>query len=121
MLYIDFETYSECNIKKADAYTYAKHKSTRVICYALVFNDTRLSELSDHLPDDIVGLIENDRVKIYAWNAIFEYYILKYVLKLDVKINQMIGLASIAVYLNLPRSLGACLSLIHISEPTRPY
>ena len=73
MLYLDFETYSECDIKKADAFTYANHESTKVICYALTLNDERMSKLDNKLPEDIVSLVVDDRIKIYAWNAIFEF------------------------------------------------
>ena len=36
---LDFETFSECDIKKAGAWVYSKDKSTRVICMAYAVDD----------------------------------------------------------------------------------
>ena len=39
----DFETYSECDIRKAGAYAYADHPTTEVICMAWAVDDEKPS------------------------------------------------------------------------------
>ena len=36
---IDFETFSECDIRSAGAWAYATHESTRVLCMAYAYED----------------------------------------------------------------------------------
>lgn len=33
-IFLDFETFSECDLKKEGAYKYAKHPSTELLCLA---------------------------------------------------------------------------------------
>ena len=39
MIYLDFETRSECELKTAGAYVYARHPSTEVLCMAFTWDD----------------------------------------------------------------------------------
>jgi DNA polymerase len=69
-LSIDFETYSEENIKKAGALRYAEHPSTRPLCmaYALEGEEPSLWLPGEPLP----AVFKRDDVLVYAWNALFE-------------------------------------------------
>lgn len=81
LLHVDFETFSEADIKKCGAHVYAMHPSTEVLCMAWAFDDDEPqlwlpwepfpTEILDHILDE--GLI-------LAWNAQFERLIFTHVL-----------------------------------------
>ena len=113
---LDFETYSECDIKKAGAWAYAKHKSTRVICMAYAEGD---SEPNIWLPKDrYPDFLKNpDKYEIHAWNSFFEWVIWTHVLKLPTPpISQWHDTAGLASAMALPRALGSCAIALGMPE-----
>ena len=105
---LDFETYSECDIKSAGAWVYAKDKSTRVICmaYAIENEEPKLWLPNQPFPD----FIKNpNNYEIHAWNSFFEWVIWTHVLKQPPPpITQWHDTASLASAMALPRALGNC-------------
>ncbi len=86
-LWIDFETYSEVDIRKHGGLQYAIHESTQVICLAYAFDDepVQLWTPATEFPDRIVKhALEYG--KIYAHNALFEKRIWNNVLFRDFNI-----------------------------------
>jgi DNA polymerase bacteriophage-type len=79
MLHIDFETYSECNLKKHGLYAYASHPSTEILCLGWAIDDTKPQIW---VPGDSPFILNKYfREKgnfISAFNANFERMILKY-------------------------------------------
>ena len=67
--FIDFETYSELDIKKVGAYKYAKHPSTKILMMSYKVNNDS-TEVWE--PGDPVPYLDTP---IYAHNAVFEYII----------------------------------------------
>jgi len=105
---LDFETYSECDIRKAGAWAYATHESTRVLCMAYAYNEDapQLWLPNKTLPD---FLSDPNQYEIHAWNSFFEWVIWTHVLKLPTPpITQWYDTASLASAMALPRSLGEC-------------
>ena len=93
MLHIDFETRSRIDITKCGAYKYAMDDSTEVLMMAWALDDSPVKLTTDL--EQIVTILEETLSTgdiICAHNAQFERLIMQHVL-----------------------------SLIHISEPTRPY
>jgi DNA polymerase len=82
MIWVDMETASECDLKTAGVYNYARHPSTRVLCMSYAFNDGPVMTWrpGDPMPDV--------RGQIRAHNAAFERLIFWHVLKMDIPLEQ---------------------------------
>ena len=76
ILWVDFETRSQCDLKSKGVYNYAQDASTDVLCMSYAFDD---GEVVTWLPGqplpDFTGHM------IYAHNAAFERLIFWYVLQ----------------------------------------
>ena len=106
---IDFETFSECDIRSAGAWAYATHPSTRVLCMAYAYEEepVQLWVPGQELP----AFMQNTATDyhIHAWNSFFEWVIWTHVLKLTPPpITQWTDTAALACAMALPRALGQC-------------
>ena len=97
MIWLDFETRSECDLKLHGAYNYAAHPSTQVLCASYAIDDEEVR--TGPLPD--LGAHQ-----IRAHNAGFERLILKYCLGLDLPIERFYCTATQARANCMPGSLG---------------
>ena len=70
---IDFETYSEANLKKVGAAVYSEHPSTDIICMSWAFNDDPVQVWTPGLPFPgvLAEAIENGHL-VEAHNSFFE-------------------------------------------------
>ena len=105
---LDFETYSECDIRSAGAWAYATDPSTKVLCMAYAEEEQapNIWLPGDPLPD---FLMRPEKYEIHAWNSFFEWVIWTHVLKLPTPpISQWHDTAGLASAMALPRALGAC-------------
>jgi len=98
---IDFETRSEIDVSKVGLDMYAKHPSTQVICmaYCIEGQDVKL-----WTPDQPFPVFTDP--EFWAWNAAFEYNIMRHVLKQDVDISRFKDSMALAAAANIPQSLG---------------
>jgi DNA polymerase len=74
VLFLDFETRSACDIKKAGAEVYARHESTDILCVGWAFGDgpARIfTDLEQALPLSVLDHVFLER-KVVAHNAPFE-------------------------------------------------
>lgn len=117
---IDFETYSNADLKKVGAHRYAEDNSTEVICLAYAFNDEKpkIWVEGDLFPIDLFDHIANGSL-IYAWNANFEWCIWKEICVkklrwLEIPFNQWRDTQAIALNFALPMSLGKCGEALHL-------
>ena len=103
MLYIDFETRSECDLPKHGVYNYAQDLTTDVLCMCYAFDDGDVQTWTPDLPfpDDV----RNYTGQIRAHNAAFERLIFWYVLQIDFKLEQFYCTAVQARANCLPGSL----------------
>jgi DNA polymerase len=107
---IDFETFSECDIRAAGAWAYADHPSTEVLCLAWAVNDEppQLWTPGMPAPTELFGLIERG-AEVWAWNSFFELAIWKQVLMWpSIPIEQWNDTAALAAAQAYPRALGNC-------------
>lgn len=78
-LHLDFETYSEVDIRAVGAYRYAFDQSTEILCAAMALGDEepvvwdQNYGVEDH--EKYWDALEDPEVLIYAHNAMFEYAI----------------------------------------------
>lgn len=118
---IDFETYSECDIKTAGGYNYAAHPTTEVICMAWAIDDEapQLWLPDDPFPEGLSDAIL-DGAEVWAWNAAFERAVwehwgtrngMPYIFP-----KQWNDTAALAATLALPRALGKCAEVLELSD-----
>lgn len=118
---IDFETYSECDIKTAGGYNYAAHPSTEVICMAWAIDD---EDPQLWLPDDVFPQRLADAIsegaEVWAWNAAFERAVWEHWGTRNgmtyIRPHQWNDTAALAAILALPRALGQCAQVLSVSE-----
>jgi len=128
-LILDYETRSECDLKKTGAYEYSNHPTTEILCVAWRFGtkDTltknRVQCWTPQIPapyGELVRALLDNRVYLVAHNAFFEQVITRFVLSRiihkegikNIPIERWICTAAQAAALSIPRSLeGASLAL----------
>lgn len=82
MIWCDFETKSECDLKTAGVYNYARHPSTSVLCMSYAYDDGLVQTWR---PGESMPPIKS---QIRAHNAAFERLIFWHVLKMDLPLEE---------------------------------
>lgn len=87
-LHLDFETYSEVDIKRAGAYKYAMHPSTEALMLGFAHGSMApqvwdITQRKD-MPEFLAACLHDPDTLIFAFNATFERLILKYCLYIDI-------------------------------------
>ena len=89
MIWLDFETRSECDLKTAGVYNYARHPSTQVICMSWA---RRGSEVKTWVPGqkfpEAVYMAAQHGTQFRAHNAAFERLIFWHVLKMPIPLER---------------------------------
>lgn len=119
ILHLDFETYSECDIKACGEAVYAQHPSTEVLCMSFVFNDDRtvvnwrpkVLGRYDDFPSRVRHHLESGGLYT-AHKGTFEWSILKWVLDIETTPNQIRDTLFQASVHALPQALGKCAEAI---------
>ena len=118
---LDYETFSELNIKKVGAYAYARHPSTELLILCGILDDPRGRELDrfewrygEPMPKALIKLIKSG-VRCRAFNAAFEWQITQHVIagKMgwpDIPLEQWYCTQGAALQHALPTSLEKCAS-----------
>jgi DNA polymerase len=115
---IDFETYSECDIRSAGAFAYAEHPTTEALCLAWAVDDEDPELWTPDMPAPkrLFDLIA-DGAEIWAWNSFFEMAVWIRCLKWPAtKLSQWNDTAALACAQAYPRALGACGAALGLSE-----
>lgn len=119
-LTLDFETRSECDLKKSGAIKYAMHPTTEVICMGWKINDEKTliwNPLTEPMPKKFREVFWHPETVIVSHNAGFEKAICTYTLEMENGGKTPLDLkwrctAAKAAAHALPRNLeGACLAL----------
>ena len=91
-LHMDFETYSECDIKKAGAHAYAQHPSTEVLMLGYAIDDGPkylwCPAEGEPMPEVLKQWLAYEGAAKVAFNAAFERLIFKHVLGIDIPAEQ---------------------------------
>jgi len=108
---IDFETRSGVDLIKEGLDVYAKNPSTEVICmaYCIEGQDVKL-----WTPDQPFPVFVDP--EFWAWNAGFEYNIMRHVLKHDVDISRFRDSMALAAAANIPQSLGEAAEFLQTTQ-----
>ena len=86
MLWCDFETRSECDLRAKGVYNYAMDASTDVLCMSYAFDDEDVVTWTPDQP--FPERVRNYTGQIRAHNAAFERLIFWYVLQINFKLEQ---------------------------------
>ena len=86
VLFVDFETKSECDLKTHGVYNYAQDGTTDVLCMSYAFDDEDVQTWTPDQPFPV--RVRNHIGQIRAHNAAFERLIFWYVLQIDFKLKQ---------------------------------
>jgi DNA polymerase len=92
MLWLDFETRSECDLRKHGVYNYAQDATTDVLCMSYAFGDDEVQTWTPAMP--FPEAVRNYTGLIYAHNATFERLIFWYVLQIEFKLEQFVCTAA---------------------------
>lgn len=118
-LYLDFETFSEADIKDAGVYVYAAHPSTRVLMLAYAFDDEEVQQWLPYkgpMPERLRSALLDKEITKRAFNAQFERLIFKYVLDIDIPAREWRCTRILALSLALPGSLEQVGKAVRIQE-----
>jgi len=124
ILYIDFETYSEVDLKAQGSKRYAEDESTQVICLGYAFDNEPVqlwSPRDQEIPETIIRHVSDSRI-VCAHNVVFDYRIWNGVLVRDffvpeLHISQCIDSMAVCLSFSIPAKLkeaGEALGIKHL-------
>jgi DNA polymerase len=118
-LHLDYETFSEVNLKQTGAYKYASHPSTEILMAGWALDDGEVALWEPHkdkLPSDLKDAIRDPSVIKKAFNANFERLITRDVLKIDTHIESWRCVMVEAYYLSFTGGLGQVLKAVGLPD-----
>lgn len=124
-LFLDFETFSEANLKKVGSYAYAEHPTTQVLICTYAFDDkpvqvwdcTDGSDMPGDLHRALHRLVKpNSRIKMVWHNgSMFDRLIMKHCWGFDIPVSNTIDTMIWAFRHALPGSLDALCEVLGVS------
>ena len=118
-LHLDFETYSECNLKTAGAHKYAKHPSTEVLMLGWAIDDEQVQlwqPQKEIIPVRLLNAINDPNTIIWAFNAAFERAILRECLQLAPSITRWRCTMVASFYLGFAGGLDQILEAVGLEK-----
>ena len=120
-LWIDFETYSECNIRKHGLYRYLEDPTTRptIVTYAFDNSPVQIFEFGYgefYLPLYVIDALHDPNVLLVAANLPFDRGVIKHKLGIEVPWERCRDLFTLAYSLSFSGSLEAIGEQIGLSE-----
>lgn len=125
LLYLDFETFSEADLKKVGSYAYAEHPTTEVLICTYAFDDepvqvwdcTDGSDMPVDLHRALRRLVKpNSRIKMVWHNgSMFDRLIMKHCWGFDIPVSNTIDTMIWAFRHALPGSLDALCEVLGVS------
>lgn len=125
LIYLDFETYSDIDLKKVGSYAYAEHPTTEVLICTYAFDDepvqvwdcTDGSDMPGDLHRALRRLVKpNSRMKIVGHNFLmFDRLIMKHCWGFDIPVSNTIDTMIWAFRHALPGSLDALCEVLGVS------
>jgi DNA polymerase len=119
ILGLDYETFSEIDLKKVGSSRYAKHHSTKVLMASYAFNDGPVEQWvpaeGEPIPKVLRAALIDPDVQKWAWNAPFEMQITE-ALVAEVQIRQWRDTMVMAMSCSLPGKLEKCGPVIGLDD-----
>lgn len=123
-VYIDVETFSECNLRRAGAFKYAEDPTTMLLCFTLMVNNQERTTINwvegQSLPAELFEWSRDKDVLFVAHNAPFEISVLhgtagNAVGFPTIPVNRWRDTSAVARYYSLPASLEGCASALDLN------
>jgi len=108
LLFIDYETRSELDLRVVGLDRYIKHRSTQVAMLASALNDGAVNRWEPHtgsMPEELRFRLTDPNTTKLAWNWPFEHGISLHVLGIDIPHEQAVDIMVLARHLSLPGKL----------------
>lgn len=121
LIRLDYETYSDLDLREVASSRYSRHGSTEVLMGAYEFNDNGNVEQWDAaggqpIPKIVAEALVDPEVEKWAWNASFEIQITLNTLKIPTVIEQWKDSMILAMSCSLPGSLDKAGPIINIDD-----
>lgn len=91
-LHLDFETYSDLNLKKVGVDRYSRHPSTEVLLCSWALDDGPMhlwdNAAGEPFPVDLIDAMEDDDTVLVAFNAAFERRFVQHILGISIPIKR---------------------------------
>ena len=117
---LDFETRSHVDLKVHGLDRYAKDVTTEVICMAYCTNGANIKLWYPESKAALPALVYDPATVFVAWNAAFEYNILREVLGIPVRWEQFVDSMALAGANNIPQSLEEAAIFTEVTEQKDP-
>ena len=107
-LFLDIESFSECDLRAAGPYVYAEHPSTELLLFAFAVDDGPVhvwDATVEPMPKTLASRINNPDVMVVVHNAGFERPVLSALLGMDTNPTRWHDTMAQAMTLALPASL----------------
>lgn len=118
-LHLDFETRSECDLKRSGLYKYMAHPSTRALMLGWALDDNTIelwTPQSGALPSELKEALEDPEVTKHAYNAPFERLGTRHLLGVEVPIEQWRCTMVESYYLGFAGSLNQVLEAVGLEK-----
>ncbi len=120
IFHLDYETFSEIDLKKTGASVYARHPSTEVLMLAYGWSDGPVRQwvpaLGEEMPQELAEVLRDPTVTLAAWNAPFEMAITRHTLGIAIARERWLDVMALAYSLSLPGKLSKCGEVIGLAE-----
>lgn len=117
---LDYETFSELDIRQVGAGRYSRHHSTEVLMLAYAYGDEPVEQWvpahGERMPRDLRDMLRDPSIQKSAWNASFERQITANVLGIDVPFEQWRDPMVLAHSLSFPGALEKVGQIVGLSE-----
>ncbi len=118
-LHLDFEVFSEIDIKSAPLDVYAAHPSTKILMAAWALDEgpvTVWEADKGKAPEALSAALRNEDVTVVAWNVNYERTVLR-AKGLSIPISRWLDPMALARYVGLPGSLKNCAKVPMLGIP----
>ena len=120
MLYIDTETYSECELKKCGGYRYAQDPTTRVTLFGYAIDDAPAKvwdvTTGTEMPQDLSDALDDDNHLVLAHNSMFDRPVIEHTLNIKLPMHRWRDSMVKAYTLGLPGSLAQLGQALGLSD-----
>jgi DNA polymerase bacteriophage-type len=121
VFHIDYETRSTIPLDERGFHNYITHPTTEVVLCAYAEGDHKVKLWEPHLgemPPELRDALSDPWLMKAAWNSTFERGITKYVLGVDIPVDEWTDPMASARYMSLPGSLGDVSQILGLKEDT---
>ena len=120
MLYLDVETYSECELKKCGGFRYAQDPTTRVTLFGYAIDDAPAKvwdvTTGTEMPTDLKDALDDDSHLVLAHNSMFDRPVIQHTLNIVLPMHRWRDSMVKAYTLGLPGSLAQLGQALGLSD-----